>query len=259
VITNADVNVNIGALCWGDLNGSRQASIPKKSEVPFTAGSLFAESGSVITVPVTIENIEIVTAISISMILNDKVESVINVEIPGRNTDELIYNQIGDNLRIGFSSLDPIINKSAQDAILLITLKLKECVSGDVFSVANVVDDFEIADAVAEVIAGARLGLPDITIGNSNSAVNMGNCIPNPANTFTFINYSIPSEGSVKIKIYNPAGGYIKTVVDENHPMGKYARKFDCSDLTEGVYYCVFEYSGLRDVFRLNRKLIVIK
>lgn len=59
---------------------------------------------------------------------------------------------------------------------------------------------------------------------------------PNPFNPTTTINYQIPQDGLVTLKIYNTLGQQITTLVDEYKSTGKYQVKFDASGLASGVY-----------------------
>jgi hypothetical protein len=59
---------------------------------------------------------------------------------------------------------------------------------------------------------------------------------PNPFNPSTVINYSIPTEGHVTIKIYNLLSQEIATLVDETKSEGYYQARFNAQNLPSGVY-----------------------
>ena len=78
---------------------------------------------------------------------------------------------------------------------------------------------------------------------------------PNPFNPTTTINYSIPKENSVTIKVYDVLGKEVATLVNGNKPVGNYSVEFDASKLVSGIYYYRLQagnYSG-------TKKLIFIK
>jgi photosystem II stability/assembly factor-like uncharacterized protein len=60
---------------------------------------------------------------------------------------------------------------------------------------------------------------------------------PNPFNPVTTINFSIPKEGLITIKIYNTLGEEIETLVNEIKQAGNYNLNFDASSLPSGVYF----------------------
>jgi len=59
---------------------------------------------------------------------------------------------------------------------------------------------------------------------------------PNPFNPSTTIKYQIPEDGIVSLKIYDILGKEVKTLVNEQKPVGRYEVKFDATDLATGVY-----------------------
>jgi len=60
---------------------------------------------------------------------------------------------------------------------------------------------------------------------------------PNPFNPITTIQYQIPRDESVTLKVYNLLGQKVKTLVDENQRAGSYEIEFSADNLASGVYY----------------------
>lgn len=60
---------------------------------------------------------------------------------------------------------------------------------------------------------------------------------PNPFNPSTMINYSIPTDGNVKITVYNTLGKQVAVLVDEFQKSGSHAVRFANSNLSSGVYF----------------------
>lgn len=60
---------------------------------------------------------------------------------------------------------------------------------------------------------------------------------PNPFNPVTSVSYAIGSHQQVRIKIYDPSGREVATLVDKIQPAGNYRVIFDASGLTSGVYF----------------------
>ena len=78
---------------------------------------------------------------------------------------------------------------------------------------------------------------------------------PNPFNPSTTIEYNLPAEGLVKIKIYDIRGREVVTLVNEFRNAGIYLIKFDGSNFSSGVYYCRIESGNLAQ----TRKMLLLK
>ncbi len=59
---------------------------------------------------------------------------------------------------------------------------------------------------------------------------------PNPFNPATTINYQLPQNGYVTLKIYDILGSEVSTLVNEPKNQGRYSVNFDASRLASGVY-----------------------
>jgi hypothetical protein len=78
---------------------------------------------------------------------------------------------------------------------------------------------------------------------------------PNPFNPSTIINYQIPQDGFVTLKIYDILGKEVKTLVNEQKTIGRYKVKFDASDLASGIYI----YQLKVNEFVLSKKMLLVK
>ncbi len=59
---------------------------------------------------------------------------------------------------------------------------------------------------------------------------------PNPFNPATTINYQLPEEGFVILKVYDILGKEVATLVNKQKNRGRYVVNFDATDLASGVY-----------------------
>jgi hypothetical protein len=59
---------------------------------------------------------------------------------------------------------------------------------------------------------------------------------PNPFNPNTKISYTLPSASNVSIKVYNPLGEEITSLVNSFKTAGKYTVEFNAGDLPSGIY-----------------------
>ncbi|HWQ80940.1 MAG TPA: S8/S53 family peptidase [Ignavibacteria bacterium] len=78
---------------------------------------------------------------------------------------------------------------------------------------------------------------------------------PNPFNPVTKIDYEIPKQSLVVLKVYDVTGREIRTLVNEIKPSGKYSVDFNGADLSSGIYFLRFESGGQVDV----KKMVLLK
>jgi hypothetical protein len=87
------------------------------------------------------------------------------------------------------------------------------------------------------------------------SKFNLTQNYPNPFNPSTVINYQIPVEGNVTLKVYDVLGNEIATLVNEQKTEGSYEIQFDARKFTSGVYF----YQLQAGSFTETKKLILMK
>ncbi len=81
---------------------------------------------------------------------------------------------------------------------------------------------------------------------------------PNPFNPQTNISYSIPSNGTVRLKIYNLQGQEVATLVNKQQQAGHYSIPFLASDIVSGIYVYRLEFNG-ESSFVKTRKMSFLK
>ncbi|MBS1493083.1 MAG: T9SS type A sorting domain-containing protein [Bacteroidetes bacterium] len=78
---------------------------------------------------------------------------------------------------------------------------------------------------------------------------------PNPFNPSTVINFNVPSNTFVKLKVYNSLGKEVELLVNENLSAGSYSVNFNASNLSGGVYFYKLETANYTE----TKKMILIK
>jgi len=78
---------------------------------------------------------------------------------------------------------------------------------------------------------------------------------PNPFNPSTSIEFQLPKESFVTLKIYNILGVEIATLLNEQKPAGVHKINFDASGLTSGLYI----YKISTGSFEQTRKMMLLK
>ena len=93
---------------------------------------------------------------------------------------------------------------------------------------------------------------------SSDLTYNLAQNFPNPFNPSTLINYTIPKDGLVTIKVFNVLGREIGILVHGHKKRGNYTVEFDANDfkgLSSGVYYYRIEAGD----FTESRKMLLVK
>jgi len=75
---------------------------------------------------------------------------------------------------------------------------------------------------------------------------------PNPFNPNTIIEYSIPRNESVSLKVYDIVGNVVEVLVNENQKTGYYETKFNAKNLSSGVYFCQFIAGNYKETRKMN-------
>ncbi len=78
---------------------------------------------------------------------------------------------------------------------------------------------------------------------------------PNPFNPVTTINYQLPKESFVTIKIFDAIGRVIETLVNKEQPAGNYIINWDGNKYVSGLYY----YELIAGEFKEVKKMLLLK
>jgi Peptidase family M28/Secretion system C-terminal sorting domain len=78
---------------------------------------------------------------------------------------------------------------------------------------------------------------------------------PNPFNPSTRINYFVPQESFVSVKVYDFLGREVMTLVNETRTVGNYEMVFDASNMPSGTYF----YTLISGDYSTTKKMILIK
>ena len=82
---------------------------------------------------------------------------------------------------------------------------------------------------------------------------------PNPFNPTTKIDFSLPLDSKVSIKLYDISGREVKTLVNDSRTAGYYTVQFNASDLSSGTYfYRIMTKSSGAD-YIMTKKMMLIK
>lgn len=90
---------------------------------------------------------------------------------------------------------------------------------------------------------------------NHDKSFTLSQNYPNPFNPVTSINYTLPKDGQVTLKIYDITGREVETLVNEIKRAGYYTVQFNASHLSSGIYF----YRINAGDFIQTKKMVLIK
>jgi hypothetical protein len=99
------------------------------------------------------------------------------------------------------------------------------------------------------ITSGAPLGI--IKNEEIPTAYSLSQNYPNPFNPVTSINYAIPKQGLVTLKIYDVLGREITTLVNDVKNPGYYTVDFNASSFGSGVYFYKITSNSFTDIKRM--------
>ena len=115
----------------------------------------------------------------------------------------------------------------------------------DIYSRSAVFENMGFVPIVSNIETDTSRQLPYSVINN----------YPNPFNSSTIINYTLPAHTHVKLSIYNTSGQRVSILKDEFQQAGSYSAVWNGAGYSAGVYFCTVR-SGGRTV---TRKMMLVK
>ena len=100
-----------------------------------------------------------------------------------------------------------------------------------------------------------KIGEVVVNVENKIKDFSLSQNYPNPFNPSTKIEYSIPQDGFVSLKIYNAEGEEIKQLVNAVKPAGSYSVNFNASNFPSGIYFYRLETGDYTSV----KKMVLMK
>lgn len=102
---------------------------------------------------------------------------------------------------------------------------------------------------------GNLVSVEDETISLKPEKFSISQNYPNPFNPTTKIQYSIPEEGYVTLKVYNALGAEVAGLVSKYKNAGVYEATFNGAELSSGAYFYTINYNNKIQ----TRKMLLIK
>jgi hypothetical protein len=110
-------------------------------------------------------------------------------------------------------------------------------------------------DGTTKVTKGGNLSMNFGASSDIPGAFALRQNYPNPFNPSTLIQYALPSDVHVTLKVYNMLGQEVSTLVDGMQTAGEKTVRFDGSRLASGVYF----YNITAGSFHASKSMSIIK
>jgi Secretion system C-terminal sorting domain len=101
--------------------------------------------------------------------------------------------------------------------------------------------------------------LPGVIIIQKPVEFFAGQNYPNPSNPKTKIDYQIPFDGNVSLRVYDISGKEVSVIADGFKQADYYTAEFDGSNLASGVYFYRITADGEGLKFTKTFKMILLK
>jgi len=102
---------------------------------------------------------------------------------------------------------------------------------------------------------GGFVGVKEIANRQAPTSYELMQNYPNPFNPSTKIEYSIPEESFVELKVYNLIGQEIATLVNQNQKAGTYRVDFNAEGMNSGIFIAKLNANG----FTKSAKMTLLK
>lgn len=238
-------NVNLKALCYGDVDGSYVPSIIRKASNVNLINSdvIFYNGGEVITVPVNIEEGLEVGAISLILNYPDELE-ILSVDM---DNNDYVYNVNNGVLRIAWYNITPIL--TSDKAIFTMKCKIKDGCERDMGFFVN--EYSEIANSKGKVIENAKVEIPILKLKYD---FEIESIYPMPVikDGVISLEFRVPRYSEVSYDFYDVSGRHLKKFV-KNLEKGHYQEYFQFENYDSGVYFLVLTVDGKS----ISKKIIV--
>lgn len=252
-ITGENLVIDFKGILVGDVDGSHTPAA-KKDPTLFleNQGVQIIENQQIVQLPVRLN--QALNAAAVSLIMNYPVDvlEIMNVEAAYDN-QTLVYNTIGDELRIGWYSLQPKeLNKD--DVLVTLTVKLRNAANyADLNFSLNA--ESSIADYAGVAFVNKSLSIPSLV--SSLQGFNLSQNIPNPFNNTTQINYVLPADGTVKLELLDVVGKQIAVLEDGQQTAGAHNYTFSGNSLPGGVYFYRMVVNTGSQQFSQTKRMVI--
>jgi eukaryotic-like serine/threonine-protein kinase len=231
-------------------------------------GYIYAINQSTITakgIPNTIFDSSVLVLGTISSD-NEEMDTTLFIHNTGKEFDSVYVSQ--DNYIVDPPEAFSVEPKSFELApgdsqAIIVTIKPSMLNTGNYYTKIIVDSKYNIGQTHFEkmiVFAIADLSVISDSKKNLPKSFSISQNYPNPFNMWTSINYYLPKNSDVVIKIFNSTGQEIKTLLSRFQTTGEKSIFWDATDnsgnpLSSGLYFCSFEFEDKK----IYHKILLLK
>jgi hypothetical protein len=244
---------NIMTLNAGDANRSNiPASMKETPAIALVAdGVMNVEAGQEFELPIRVADASQFGAITLNLGYNPALIEVVDVV----SQEGMLTSIASGNVSVAWSSINPM-TLAQNDVVIILKAKALGVMSAsdELFTIGL---GSEFADATAKVIE--PLTLKTYSISTEPAAVDyfLSANRPNPFSTSTFIEYTLPETGKVKLSVLDMLGQEIAVLVESTQSAGSYTVEFANPGLATGVYIYKITVDGeTRDYISTQRMVV---
>jgi hypothetical protein len=251
--TTATVGYDIYALSMGDANRSNipNSNFKSLSVDMITDGMMNVVYGQEFELPVRIAKADVFGAMTLHLDYNPAMIEVVDVVA----MEGMLSNISGNTVSIAWSNTNPM---ALADNDVVITLKAKAI--GEIASTESALTvgyGSEFADPTATVIEPVTLKTFGVTTEPAALDYFLSSNRPNPFSTSTFIEYTMPETGKVKLSVLDMLGQELAVLVDATQNAGSYTVEFSAAGLATGVYLYKITVDGESRDFISTQRMVV--
>jgi len=253
-----NVTLNKSVLCYGDVDGSFIPSLRTAPRVALTYSKKSQQivSGEIFEIPLVSTQEFNAGAISLVMTYPENLFHIEDVRLKNpAHARNLMFTAIDGVLRIAWYSTEGL-QIDFNDPLLFVKIRASEgsLIGKLSFGIESL---SEICDYKGDVLENLVLEIPEIASAESADALTLAQNFPNPFRSTTEINYYLPEAGKVSLKVFNPLGQLIATLVEEPQQQGHFAYTFNEPSNMAGVFalQLLFEnQNGKKVLYKLMTK-----
>jgi hypothetical protein len=241
------------ALNAGDANRSNVPSSGKTTPAIALVndGTMNVVTGQEFELPIRIANANQFGAITLNLEYNSALIEVVDVA----SMEGMLDNVSNGNVSIAWSNVNPMVLAENDVVVTLKVKALGEISAAEaMFSIGM---GSEFADQSANVIEPVTLKTFGVTTDPAAEDYFLSTNRPNPFSTSTFIEYTMPETGKVKLSVLDMLGQEIAVLVESTQTAGSYTVEFSAAGLATGVYIYKITVDGeTRDFISTQRMVI---
>jgi hypothetical protein len=247
---NAQVNLDVFGLCYGDVNGSFQPGTNRLvPQLALERKGVLSIGSEVVQVPVRIDRSLELGALSVVMQLpTGLVLADVQSALPRGQFD---FKLTGEELRISWFSTQAVDLKANEELFFL-----------EVSAAQNWPEDIQIT-GLSEAASGLAVAYPMVNLRlprlqSALAGVFTANIYPNPANEQAILSYQLPENGAMTLRITDALGRTVWQLDESEQLAGQHQITLASSELAAGTYHVqlIYAANGQQELKQLKLQVV---